>query len=122
MPVFFYKDAVSLSLLSLGIHTRRRSRIRSRFPSFFTPAAFPHAAVLAYNRISSLCIRTCRCLIVRMRFWLLLLSCAISHTAVLAYYPIFTAIALTPHSNTAIDAYERFFVRERHAHTLRFSQ
>ena len=102
MPVFFYKDAVSLTLFSLIIQTRRCSRIRSRFPSIFTPAAFPHAAVLAYDRIFSLCICTCRCSIIRTRFWLLLLSCEISHAAVLAYYPIFTAITLSPHSNTPL--------------------
>ena len=94
---------ISLTLLSLSIHKRRCSRIRSRFPSFFTPAAFPHAVVLAYDRIFSLALHSHMPLFNHTNaFWLLLLSCAISHAAVLAYDPIFTASALSPHSHTPL--------------------
>ena len=102
MPVFFYKDAVSLTLLSLCIHTHRCSHIRSRFPSFFTTEVLPHAAVLAHDCIFSLCICICRCSIIGTCFSLLLLPCAISHATALAYYPIFPAISLSPHSNTPL--------------------
>ena len=52
-------------LASFSILTRRYSRVRSHFHSLFTPSAFTHAAVLAYDRIfagfCSLCILTPRC-------------------------------------------------------------
>ena len=102
-PAVHTYDRIFSAISTLSIPPHRCSRTRSRFPSFFTPSAFPHPTVLAYDRIFSLSQHSHTLLFNHTNaFSLLPLSCAIPHAAVLAYDHIFTAIALSPHSHTPL--------------------